>query len=115
RCFFFSSRRRHTRSTRDWSSDVCSSDLRVVLPQPDSPTRPTVSPASTSRLTLSTALTQPCRTRKYVRRFRTDSNGTLSPSKTWVDNLVEAAAEEVEPEREQSDREAGWEQPQQCS
>src|SRR6266704_4714753 len=29
--FFFSSRRRHTRSKRDWSSDVCSSDLRQVL------------------------------------------------------------------------------------
>src|SRR2546429_4348553 len=27
-CFFFSSRRRHTRCSRDWSSDVCSSDLR---------------------------------------------------------------------------------------
>src|SRR5699024_5412879 len=27
--FFFSSRRRHTRSKRDWSSDVCSSDLGV--------------------------------------------------------------------------------------
>src|SRR6266581_207284 len=27
-CFFFSSRRRHTRWTGDWSSDVCSSDLR---------------------------------------------------------------------------------------
>src|SRR5215471_423762 len=26
RSFFFSSRRRHTRSLRDWSSDVCSSD-----------------------------------------------------------------------------------------
>src|SRR5206468_9879119 len=26
-CFFFSSRRRHTRSDRDCSSDVCSSDL----------------------------------------------------------------------------------------
>src|SRR5207248_8549075 len=26
--FFFSSRRRHTRSYGDWSSDVCSSDLR---------------------------------------------------------------------------------------
>src|SRR5699024_11271137 len=26
--FFFSSRRRHTISKRDWSSDVCSSDLR---------------------------------------------------------------------------------------
>src|SRR3712207_4754732 len=36
--FFFSSRRRHTRYWRDWSSDVCSSDLaaarsaRVVVP-----------------------------------------------------------------------------------
>src|SRR2546422_5055709 len=26
--FFFSSRRRHTRCSRDWSSDVCSSDLK---------------------------------------------------------------------------------------
>src|SRR5215813_15305062 len=34
-CFFFSSRRRHTRCGRDWSSDVCSSDLsmsRAVKP-----------------------------------------------------------------------------------
>src|SRR5690606_39579186 len=28
--FFFSSRRRHTRFSRDWSSDVCSSDLEVA-------------------------------------------------------------------------------------
>src|SRR5687768_18099221 len=28
--FFFSSRRRHTRCSRDWSSDVCSSDLWVA-------------------------------------------------------------------------------------
>src|SRR5699024_11862218 len=40
--FFFSSRRRHTRSKRDWSSDVCSSDLvifttagRMRLPETD--------------------------------------------------------------------------------
>src|SRR6266542_3900089 len=36
--FFFSSRRRHTRCYRDWSSDVCSSDLvdarRQLLPLP---------------------------------------------------------------------------------
>src|SRR5690606_40998165 len=41
--FFFSSRRRHTRFSRDWSSDVCSSDLlpwpatqatRTPLPSP---------------------------------------------------------------------------------
>src|SRR2546430_10576607 len=28
-CFFFSSRRRHTRFDCDWSSDVCSSDLQA--------------------------------------------------------------------------------------
>src|SRR2546429_4306346 len=30
--FFFSSRRRHTRCSRDWSSDVCSSDLINYTP-----------------------------------------------------------------------------------
>src|SRR5207253_6322829 len=30
--FFFSSRRRHTRWPRDWSSDVCSSDLKRLIP-----------------------------------------------------------------------------------
>src|SRR5437879_13237882 len=30
-CFFFSSRRRHTRYIGDWSSDVCSSDLEVRI------------------------------------------------------------------------------------
>src|SRR3712207_8131531 len=36
--FFFSSRRRHTRYWRDWSSDVCSSDLdkRMLIAQPAS-------------------------------------------------------------------------------
>src|SRR2546429_5239792 len=29
--FFFSSRRRHTRCSRDWSSDVCSSDLITTI------------------------------------------------------------------------------------
>src|SRR3989449_11735671 len=29
--FFFSSRRRHTRCSRDWSSDVCSSDLTISV------------------------------------------------------------------------------------
>src|SRR5690242_21107561 len=31
--FFFSSRRRHTRLTCDWSSDVCSSDLESHVPR----------------------------------------------------------------------------------
>src|SRR2546429_8332078 len=33
--FFFSSRRRHTRCSRDWSSDVCSSDLTARPPDPN--------------------------------------------------------------------------------
>src|SRR5690606_39957552 len=35
--FFFSSRRRHTRFSRDWSSDVCSSDLarHILTAVPD--------------------------------------------------------------------------------
>src|SRR5699024_183697 len=41
--FFFSSRRRHTRSKRDWSSDVCASDHETLLHSqgvgPDAPTR----------------------------------------------------------------------------
>src|SRR6266436_3898475 len=32
--FFFSSRRRHTRCSRDWSSDVCSSDLLIGQSDP---------------------------------------------------------------------------------
>src|SRR5699024_12146282 len=61
--FFFSSRRRHTRSKRDWSSDVCSSDLSplegvsrrfiqrksVLLPLPEGPIIATTSPLSTVR------------------------------------------------------------------
>src|SRR6266852_7635721 len=35
--FFFSSRRRHTRCYRDWSSDVCSSDLREITCLPGAP------------------------------------------------------------------------------
>src|SRR5258706_15804203 len=34
--FFFSSRRRHTRLVSDWSSDVCSSDLKLVAGIPAS-------------------------------------------------------------------------------
>src|SRR5690606_40413599 len=42
--FFFSSRRRHTRFSRDWSSDVCSSDLVGIL----SAVRPEAAPRQQS-------------------------------------------------------------------
>src|SRR5690606_40946122 len=37
--FFFSSRRRHTRFSRDWSSDVCSSDLAFIAVSLEVPPR----------------------------------------------------------------------------
>src|SRR5206468_9515121 len=48
--FFFSSRRRHTRSDRDWSSDVCSSDLlrdlvKLMISAPKSLIATSLSPA----------------------------------------------------------------------
>src|SRR2546429_3323057 len=46
--FFFSSRRRHTRCSRDWSSDVCSSDLgahrHAATLGPDHPNRQSATP-----------------------------------------------------------------------
>src|SRR5580698_10680373 len=45
--FFFSSRRRHTRLTCDWSSDVCSSDLEPAAAPPPAPETP--SDGSTKR------------------------------------------------------------------
>src|SRR2546426_1679454 len=43
--FFFSSRRRHTRLQGDWSSDVCSSDLRLLLRAVDVEHQPHLHPA----------------------------------------------------------------------
>src|SRR6266513_1772366 len=48
--FFFSSRRRHTRSKRDWSSDVCSSDLADWRKSDPGPLRPRSRPASARRI-----------------------------------------------------------------
>src|SRR5476651_2744462 len=50
--FFFSSIRRHTRYWRDWSSDVCSSDLCSVAPVPIEPIEPLLNSRSASPLTI---------------------------------------------------------------
>src|SRR5690606_39557761 len=52
---FFSSRRRHTRFSRDWSSDVCSSDLiRALLEQTG------VEPGSVDEVIMGQVLTAGC-------------------------------------------------------
>src|SRR5436309_8858278 len=50
RLFFFSSRRRHTCFSRDWSSDVCSSDLHFRLQRVSRPRCPPPHSLPTERL-----------------------------------------------------------------
>src|SRR5699024_11741667 len=85
--FFFSSRRRHTRSKRDWSSDVCSSDLggRGAAP-PGRPRRPgwRPRPASPPRRTspaprTGPAASAPCRPRSEERRVGKEGRSRWSP------------------------------------
>src|SRR5438067_8368526 len=64
--FFFSSRRRHTRSKRDWSSDVCSSDLISVL---------AAAALVTSR---SAILAAPDQTTRYP--------GQMTDARVWIQN-----------------------------
>src|SRR5256885_4487969 len=49
-CFFFSSRRRHTRLQGDWSSDVCSSDLNGVQVASKSSTVTSIYPGTSNLL-----------------------------------------------------------------
>src|SRR3712207_8803589 len=69
-CFFFSSRRRHTRYWRDWSSDVCSSDLgdvgvhpTIVKPLPDRRQYLFVQSTSSPGILVATLSTTPTRER----------------------------------------------------
>src|SRR2546430_11884673 len=48
-CFFFSSRRRHTRFDCDWSSDVCSSDLKTRAAHPEGVERRFLRPYAMSK------------------------------------------------------------------
>src|SRR5690349_24624177 len=79
-CFFFSSRRRHTRSLRDWSSDVCSSDLCSEA----WPTTTTRCCGSSSREAATTCPTSErpeisCRTRSEERRVGKECRARRSP------------------------------------
>src|SRR5690606_40819346 len=53
---FFSSRRRHTRFSRDWSSDVCSSDLFTYV-GPNVGTFPVLDPETGAAQSLATTFT----------------------------------------------------------
>src|SRR5215475_15516311 len=77
--FFFSSRRRHTRFSRDWSSDVCSSDLLMDGPRHGYAIIKQAAEASHGRVRLSTGTL-------YTALDRLTAEGYVRPLETEVVN-----------------------------
>src|SRR5699024_11258277 len=75
--FFFSGRRRHTSSKRDWSSDVCSSDLEAEQPPPWSLLWPAAAPPP-HPANASTAASA-----RLGTRGRREVRATISPLRDW--------------------------------
>src|SRR5918992_1831350 len=81
------------------------------LPQPDSPTMPSISPTSTSKETPSTARTSPARVLKYVWRSRTSSSSISAPpleilSRARVERVPKAVRDEERAEDQPADHQA---------
>src|SRR5690242_14035401 len=78
------------------------------LPQPDSPTIPSVFPFSTEKSTPSTARTTPARVKKCVRRSFTSSSGLISALlRPRIEGVAQPIGDEVGAEDESRDCEAG--------
>src|SRR5215475_7196968 len=85
--FFFSSRRRHTRCSRDWSSDVCSSDLRRVTTTSagSASTRPRrAAPSSSTRRSEERRVGKECRSRWSPYHYK-KKKSTLFAPRTYSD------------------------------
>src|SRR5690606_32637830 len=97
RFLFFSSRRRHTRFSRDWSSDVCSSDLRASAAGP-SRRLPELVFAGADRYRLVRAWP---RGRHHALAELAADDGTTVAAQWFADPaaLAEAAAKAPEPAR----------------
>src|SRR5262245_53856028 len=68
-----------------------------LLPEPDSPTMPRVSPASTARLTLFAASTTPSGVAKRISRSRMSRTGwTMASAVLGIEGIAQAVADEVE-------------------
>src|ERR1700730_507560 len=83
----------------------------VVLPQPDSPTSPMISPGRIVRLTPSSTRAEPDSVANETKRFSTSrrlasAGGTADPR---VEHVTQTVAEEVEPHHDEEDRKAGRE------
>src|SRR5256884_713838 len=87
--FFFSSRRRHTRCSRDWSSDVCSSDL-LLVGRTACQLRPVWSPERTPFCGLCSRRT--CAGGTPLFRQRACSAGSAVPGRTSICQSLETGA-----------------------
>src|SRR5215471_2968120 len=80
----------------------------VVLPQPDSPTRPMISPVRIVRLTPSSTLAAPASVTKETRRVSTSRR--LSPgvatSDPWIEDIAQAVAQKIEAHHDQENGKA---------
>src|SRR5215470_18590883 len=83
----------------------------VVLPQPDSPTSPMISPGRIVRLTPSSTRAGPDSVANETKRFSTSrrlasAGGTADPR---VEHVTQAVAQEIEPHHDEEDRKPGRE------
>src|SRR6266576_150967 len=86
----------------------------TLLPQPLSPTMPSVRPGRTSKLAPSTALVMPSSAKKNVCRSRTLSSGSSvsnGSDAVWVGSITQAVAQEIEGQNDDDHRHGGHQQP----
>src|SRR5256886_5741132 len=101
-CFFFSSRRRHTRFDCDWSSDVCSSDLQGTaqsgaintIPVPPTPLRTSETTFLVNDTTIDANTRDAYRARNFLRL----------PTSTRVRNAAGTVVAQAEAKYDESSR-----------
>src|SRR5690606_40581489 len=104
--FFFSSRRRHTRFSRDWSSDVCSSDLGMIEEASEEAIRAHFDVNALGAVWVCQAVVPHLRRQGAGRILNVTSMGSgggfawvgfYGAGKAALDSITEALAMEVEP------------------
>src|SRR5437762_7242048 len=101
--FFFSSRRRHTRYIGDWSSDVCSSDLRQLVTHGHITVngRETKTPSFTVKAGDAIAITEKSRGSNYFKEMTAWAKTQTRPGWLEVDPDAYTAKVLAAPSREQ--------------
>src|SRR5512134_999280 len=96
-------------SARPFLASRPMTDMKIwLLPEPDSPTMPSVSPALMAKLTSLTARTAPSGVAKLVLRLRTSRMAVMRSSAVLgVEGIAQAVADEVEAEQRDGEHRAG--------